>query len=368
MNKKRHDTTDIIKVLEADAEADHTAAAPAANISRHGAIGAITNSVSGGNALTKSKAELKKAKEAIADLETQLASREVHSEKIAIPMPGGGSAEATIGYISADLIDVSPENQRSQEFLNEISLADILPLIEQQGQTQPGLVRLKANGRYELVWGSRRLAAAKILSRDYFTYISDVDDAHVSLLSSIENVYKEVSAWEKGRFYEQKIQSGEFQFAEDLAKFYGVDPSQVSRARSTAEMDIRFVQCFPDPSCIPLTFSSDVSAIQKLIGEQVFERVDQLAFEKDQLWREGKTSKEITDRVIKELKQFAKKFEPKQSVPAKGRSNKYEGKDGSMVVVTTNKKGDTIYRLEGLTDVQAGKLQDFCKKTFGVEI
>ncbi len=95
--------------------------------------------------------------------------------------------------IDPSKIDVSPENERIQEFLDEISLRDILPSIRKQGQQFPGTVRPKKDGRFELIEGSRRLKAAVLAKKPYLALVGDVPDADVRELSVIENKHQDVS-------------------------------------------------------------------------------------------------------------------------------------------------------------------------------
>lgn len=110
--------------------------------------------------------------------------------------------------IDPSLIDVSPENERIQEFLDEISLQDILPSIKKHSQQKPGTVRPKKDGRFELIEGSRRLASVKLAKQEYLALVGDVPDADVRELSIIENKHQDVSPYEKAKTYQKQIERG----------------------------------------------------------------------------------------------------------------------------------------------------------------
>ncbi|WP_372759009.1 ParB/RepB/Spo0J family partition protein [Litorivivens sp.] len=150
--------------------------------------------------------------------------------------------------IDTELVDVSPENERDQDLLDESSVSDILPSFIKNGQQQPGTLRPKGEGRFELIEGSRRLFCAKLTRRKYLALVGDIPDADVRVLSRTENVHKPPSAFERARAYQRDIESGLFKTWEQLAAAEGITKSTLSRYKALIEVDRAFVKAFPDPN------------------------------------------------------------------------------------------------------------------------
>lgn len=152
--------------------------------------------------------------------------------------------------VDPSLVDVSPENERDQGLLDESAVSDILPSFQQTGQQQPGTLRPKDNGRYELIEGSRRLFCAKLTGRGYLALLGDIPDADVRTLSRTENVHKPPSAYERAMSYQRDIDSGRYSSWAQLAAAEGVSKSTMSGYTALVETDRVFVQSFPDPNSL----------------------------------------------------------------------------------------------------------------------
>jgi ParB family chromosome partitioning protein len=163
--------------------------------------------------------------------------------------------------IDPDLIDISDENERIQTFLDEISLADILPSIKKHRQQKPGMLRKKADGRYELIEGSRRLAAVKIAGFQYLSLVGDVPDADVRELSLLENRHKDVSIYEKAKAYSRRIADSEYTSWQALSAAYHISETHMRRYQKAATIDDLFVSILPSPSDMTLTYPEEISKL-----------------------------------------------------------------------------------------------------------
>jgi ParB family chromosome partitioning protein len=151
-------------------------------------------------------------------------------------------------WIDTKLIDVSPHNKRSPLFLDRHTLQDILPSIEKNKQSTPGLVRPQSNGRYELIFGSRRLKCAILLQRQYFTLIGEIPDADVERLSDIENESMEVGHYEKALHYANLINNGILKSWDQVPEKEGCAIAHAYRLKEISKLETSYVNIFPLPS------------------------------------------------------------------------------------------------------------------------
>jgi ParB family transcriptional regulator, chromosome partitioning protein len=59
-----------------------------------------------------------------------------------------------------DLVDPSPEARNSRQRYDESSINELATSIQEHGVLQPILVSPKADGRYDTIFGNRRLLAS----------------------------------------------------------------------------------------------------------------------------------------------------------------------------------------------------------------
>lgn len=254
--------------------------------------------------------------------------------------------------IDPALIDISPENERDQEFLDEISLRDLLPDIKKHGQTKPGLVRPKADGRFELIEGSRRRRTAEILGIKFEAFSGHVPDADVRVLSVSENIKKDVSPYEKGLAYKKQMLKGEFESWAELAAVKGISTSHASRLKMLADLAPRFVKILPTPSSMSTKYGEMISSLRKKNETALEEKVSELL-----ALRENVSSpKEYPDydNVIKQLKSAVRLSIPK---PTQYQPALYSSKNGECHLKhSLTNKGSTKLELEGASDAQVAKI------------
>lgn len=98
-----------------------------------------------------------------------------------------------IRQIPLELIDVSSFNTRKNLGAGgeDASLDDLAASIREVGLLNPVQVRARADSRYELISGQRRLLAFRKLGRsDIAATVVDVDDAQALSVSLVENVQR----------------------------------------------------------------------------------------------------------------------------------------------------------------------------------
>ena len=268
-------------------------------------------------------------------------------------------------YISTDLIDVSPENERDQELLDEISLSDILPSFRIKGQQKPGLLRPKSKGRFELIEGSRRLASAKICKVDYLALVGDVPDADVRDLSIIENNHKDVSYYEKAKAYQRQIDNKEYDNWTQLGAAKGISKSHIGRYSACAKLDKLFVKILPSPSDMTLTYGEDIGKLLKKDTETIIEKAQEL-LEIRRSASNDKTKLQSADEILKQLK---RSLLPKIKKPNAKNSVIYKSPDEtrSLKHSTTN-KGATKLEISGANEEQLNKILSFVSKTMKIKM
>ena len=91
--------------------------------------------------------------------------------------------------VSIDAIDVNPNQPR--KYFDRSELENLANSIKENGLLQPLTVRIKADERYELIAGERRLRACKIAGLNEVRVIIDnKNEEESSVLAIIENIQR----------------------------------------------------------------------------------------------------------------------------------------------------------------------------------
>ncbi len=134
--------------------------------------------------------------------------------------------------IPVDLIDVSPYQPRIR--IDEESLMRLAQSMDAGGQIYPIIVRRMPNGRYELIGGERRYRATLLTHRPTIrASIKHVGDAEAALMALADNDAREdLTDFERGRKYQQLIQTGVATSQSDLARRIGRERVFIQRCIS----------------------------------------------------------------------------------------------------------------------------------------
>lgn len=266
--------------------------------------------------------------------------------------------------IDPELVDVSAENERIQEFLDEISLNDILPSVKKHGQQKPGTVRPKAGGRFELIEGSRRLAAVKLAGKKYLTLVGNVPDADVRELGVIENKHQDVSPYEKSMAYKRLIDSAEFDNWTQLGAAKGISSSHISRYKACVELDKLYVRILPSPSDMPLSYGETIGALLKKGEAALNKKANELLSLRGKSLSDSVELSDVED-IIKTLKSAVR---TKTEAPKSWKPVIYKTSNGKQTLkhAVTN-KGATKFELVGVGERDLEKILQHLMKTLGVE-
>lgn len=142
-------------------------------------------------------------------------------------------------------------HDRLGEDLNTASCTTLIESIRLHGQKRPALgraVRRADAYEVELLYGARRLFAARHLGVDLLVDVRDIDDRAALIEMDIENRLREdISPYERGISYKRWLREGYFANQAEISKCLGVSEAQVSRLLRYADLPAAIVTAFPSP-------------------------------------------------------------------------------------------------------------------------
>ncbi|MBS7671376.1 ParB/RepB/Spo0J family partition protein [Croceicoccus gelatinilyticus] len=156
--------------------------------------------------------------------------------------------------VDPDLVDVWEGNPRYQNQLNPEKLQDLIESMRAQGQLIPAAARRNGE-RYEIIYGSRRLFAAKWLKANGYPsfkfklQIFVVDDETAFRLADEENRNRsDVSAIERARSYADALKAHYNGRQDILAEKLGMGTASMSRFMTIATIPSEITDVIPNLS------------------------------------------------------------------------------------------------------------------------
>ncbi|MBB5574716.1 MULTISPECIES: plasmid partitioning protein RepB [Rhizobium] len=139
----------------------------------------------------------------------------------------GGSTE-----IDPSLIDPSPFPDRLPDD-NDGSFAGFKKSIEEDGQKIPIQVRLHPTltGRYQVIYGHRRLRAARELQRPVRALILEMSDRDLVVVQGIENAARQDLSWIERALFAWRMDEAGIR-PKDIYAALGIDDAELARMRS----------------------------------------------------------------------------------------------------------------------------------------
>ncbi|AET95180.1 hypothetical protein BSFA1_83630 (plasmid) [Burkholderia sp. SFA1] len=131
--------------------------------------------------------------------------------------------------LALDMIDPSPYQPRI--IFDEDALASLADTISDSGLNNPIIVRLKSDGRYELIAGERRLLAHKLLRLPTIAaFVRELSDADAAIMATTDNDAREdLADFERGRSYKRLLDDKVVENQRELARRVGRSMATVSR-------------------------------------------------------------------------------------------------------------------------------------------
>ncbi len=145
-------------------------------------------------------------------------------------------------------------HDRLGEHVSSRACTELIESMKAQGQKQPVLGRKLSDGGeddIELIYGARRLLAAREIGVDLLVEVRNMDDRTALIEMDIENrVRDDITPYERGLSYKRWLRSGLFETQAEIAKALGVSEAQVSRLLKYADLPAAIVGAFGSPADI----------------------------------------------------------------------------------------------------------------------
>lgn len=141
-------------------------------------------------------------------------------------------------------------HDRLGEHISEQTCSSLIQSIQLHGQKHPVLARKIADPdgyEFELIYGARRLFAARQLGIKLLLDVREIDDVAGLVEMDIENrVRADITPYERGLSYRRWLNSGYFATQTDIAKALGVSESRISKLLRYAELPAAIVGAFDE--------------------------------------------------------------------------------------------------------------------------
>lgn len=258
-------------------------------------------------------------------LEAQTAAKE-QAQVIELAVAGEQQVTFELMSIPADQVQsatvVFAENAREQAFLNEHALSDVLTTLRDKGQQYPAVGRRSADGKIEVLDGSRRRMSCILAGKPFLIYVANnINAEHAKFLSDVANAHKPLSLYERGKEMQAKLDSGEATDQKALARMFQCSEALVSGALKAAALPLELLKAYPNvvelgrPTIVKLhkQFSELDSDKQQQLVERCYDNGTYV-------WQrcEAQGVSRITKEVTETLEEWIKDLEPpKQKESAK---------------------------------------------------
>ncbi len=183
--------------------------------------------------------------------------------------------------IDPALIDRSDyANRDDVNFIDtDNDFAELKELIRIEGRnTVPVLLRSTRDGRYEIVYGHRRVEACRQLGIRVQAIVDHLDDKQLFVAMDLENrSRKNNSPLEQGRFYKKALERGLFPSNKKMAEALGCDLSTMGKAIMVAELPNEVIKAFRSPLEIQFRYATalreacikDLDRVKRIASELV---------------------------------------------------------------------------------------------------
>jgi ParB family chromosome partitioning protein len=134
--------------------------------------------------------------------------------------------------LDPELIDPSPFPDRLPDD-NDSDFGAFKHTIETEGQKVPIQVRHHPNmpGRYEVVYGHRRLRAAKELGRPVRAFVADLSDVEMILTQGLENSSRQDLTWAERALYAWRLDANAIK-SKDICAALATNEAELARFRT----------------------------------------------------------------------------------------------------------------------------------------
>jgi len=166
-------------------------------------------------------------------------------------------------------------HDRLPELINEVTCRDVIQSFVKDGQRHPVLARPMAGSdgvQYELIYGARRLFAARHLNVKLLAHVRNIDNISGLIEMDVENRLRcDISPYERGMSFKGWLRKGYFRSQEELARALSMSTTHVCRLMRFADLPTAIVSAFPDPREIKESWA--VTLAERCADEDAKQRI-----------------------------------------------------------------------------------------------
>jgi ParB family chromosome partitioning protein len=250
--------------------------------------------------------------------------------------------EDVIVRIQVQLIVDSPWQPRTS--YDETDLQALGQTMKDRGQDEPIKVRKLASGQFELIYGHRRIRAARLIGwADIKATVVELDDKMAELATLVSNESQVgLSDWERAQAYQQSLDHGLAADQKEVGRLFSCSQSRVSQCLTLYKLPEPILQLLSKyPGLIKyrhakavLQLAKDYPQGEEAIVAAVESKIDQPDLEAD----------DLRDLVEKALK-------PKRPRPKAVKPRIIGDKNGSSVFSVTLHQRQIVIDIEEGVDI-----------------
>lgn len=180
--------------------------------------------------------------------------------------------------IDPSLIDASQfANRHEDSFATDAFTALMDEIKAAGGNAQPVKVRPKKAGRFEIVFGHRRVEACRRLGLEVFAIVEEVDDKQLWLEMTYENEARsDLTPYEMSMHYKVAIEKGLYKNWSELAEALGKAKNTLSRYSAIAALPEAIIEAFASPTHIKVRHADKLVELLKTDPDGVISRAKSL--------------------------------------------------------------------------------------------
>jgi ParB family chromosome partitioning protein len=226
--------------------------------------------------------------------------------------PAAEQSDDIIVRIQVQLVVDSPWQPRTR--YDETDLQALGQTMKDRGQDEPIKVRKLASGQFELIYGHRRIRAARLIGwADIKATIVELDDKAAELATLVSNESQiSLSDWERAQAYRQSLDHGLAADQKDVGRLFSCSQSRVSQCLTLYKLPEPILQLLSKyPGLIKyrhakavLQLGKDYPQGEQAIVAAVESMIDQPDLEADEL-------RSMVEKALKPKRPRPKAMEPR---------------------------------------------------------
>lgn len=296
MGKKHESESEFNATLAARLAAGGGSAQPPANGAMH---------------MTAAPKGPSKSLEALLEYDTQEAAPILSTHSIDIASTAEQS-EDVIVRIQVQLVVDSPWQPRTR--YDETDLQALGVTMKDRGQDEPIKVRKLTSGQFELIYGHRRIRAARLIGwADIKATVVELDDKTAELATLVSNESQVgLSDWERAQAYKQSLDHGLAADQKEVGRLFSCSQSRVSQCLTLHKLPHPILQLLEKyPSLIKYRHAKAVLQLAKDYpsGEEAIVAAVESMIDRPDL--EAEDLRNLVEKALKPKRPRLKAIEPR---------------------------------------------------------